>query len=192
MDTTTVIVVTVAIVILLVLAALSMLISRQQRTKRLRDRFGPEYDRALIDAGDRRKAEDMLEKRVDHVKKLNIRALSADETDRFTHRWKMIQAEFVDAPLAAIQNANQLIKEAMLARGYPVEDFEQRAADISVHHPELVDEYRGLRMIAVTGGGDGELTTEDLRQAMVHVRALFEELVGTPNDSVDTHEKERT
>jgi hypothetical protein len=182
----------VAIVVLLVLAALSMFITRQQRTKRLRERFGPEYDRALIDAGDRRKAEDMLEQRLQHVKTLNIRPLSAEETDGFIHRWKMIQAEFVDAPLAAIQKANQLIKEAMYARGYPVEDFEQRAADISVQHPELVEEYRGLRMIAVTGGGDGELTTEDLRQAMVHVRALFEELVGNTNDSVDTREKETT
>lgn len=192
MDTTTVIAVAAVIVLLLVLGAVGTRVARQQRTKLLRERFGPEYDRILDEVGDQRRAEDELQNRLEHVKSLEIRPLSANEVERFTDEWKLVQAEFVDEPLAAIQRANELIKEAMRARGYPVDDFEQRAADISVHHPDLVEDYRGLRMIAVTGGADGELTTEDLRQAMVHVRALFEDLVQRDSDRADRHEKERT
>lgn len=185
--------ITLAVIVLLVVGlALGLVFSRRQRTKRLQERFGPEYDRTLDKLGDQRHAESELEQRLGHVKSLNIRPLSAEETEHFRNEWRLVQAGFVDEPLSAIQKANQLIKAAMHSRGYPVDDFEQRAADISVDHPDLVEDYRGLRMIAVTGGSDGELTTEDLRQAMVHVRGLFEELVGTETHAVDTSEKERT
>lgn len=171
--TTIVLAAVVALVVIGLLAAVSM---RIQRTRRLRDRFGPEYDRAVERLGDKRKAEEELEERLARVEFLNIRDLSAEEVNRFALEWQAIQAEFVDQPLGAVQKANQMIKEVMRTRGYPVDDFEQRVADISVDHPELVMNYRELRDIA-TRGQKEKITTEEMRQAMVSGRELFERLV---------------
>jgi hypothetical protein len=180
----------IGVIVLLVIGiALGMSYGRQ-RTKRLQERFGPEYDRTISEVGDQRKAENELAGRLSHVKKLDIRPLSAEETDRFTRDWKMTQAEFVDQPLSAIQKANRLIKSAMSAKGYPVNDFEQRAADISVDYPDLVEDYRGFHALAVKGDRE-DLSTEELRQAMIHGRALFEELVQPATNGTDTREKER-
>lgn len=191
MDTTNTITIVVAIVLVLVIGGLlGMLFTRSQRTKHLRERFGPEYDRTVQELGNQRRAEEDLEARLDHVKALEIRPLSTEETDRFTNEWQFAQAEFVDEPLAALRKANQLIKEVMSIKGYPVDDFEQRAADISVDYPNLVIDYRELRAIT-TKGDDEDVTTEEMRQAMVHARALFENLVQPEAQLEDTDQKEK-
>lgn len=191
MDTTDTLTIVIAVVVLLVLVGLfAMLLARRQRTKRLQERFGREYDRTVKEVGDRRQAEEELEARLDHVKSLEIRPLSAQETERYTREWQMAQAEFVDEPLASVQRANRLIKEVMSAKGYPVDDFEQRAADISVDYPDLVIDYRELRAIA-NKGKDDDVTTEEMRQAMVHARALFENLVQPETRVKDTDQKEK-
>jgi len=191
MDTTNTNMILIAVVVLLAIGGLlGMLFTRRQRTKRLQERFGPEYERTVREVGDQRKAEEELEARLHHVKALEIRPLSAEETERFTREWQFAQAEFVDEPLAALQKANQLIKEVMSIKGYPVDDFEQRAADISVDYPNLVIDYRELRAIA-TKGDDEDVTTEEMRQAMVHARALFENLVQPEAQIQDTDKKEK-
>jgi hypothetical protein len=191
MDTTNTITIVIAVVVLLFIGGLlGMAFARRQRTKRLQERFGPEYERTVQEVGDQRRAEDELEARLDHVKALEIRPLSPEETDRFTREWQFAQAEFVDEPLAALQKANQLIKEVMGIKGYPVDDFEQRAADISVDYPNLVIDYRELRAIA-TKRDDEDVTTEEMRQAMVHARALFENLVHPEAQIEDTDQKEK-
>jgi len=191
MDTTNTITIVIAVVVLLVLGGLlGLVFTRRQRTKRLQERFGPEYDRTVREVGDQRRAEDELEARLGHVKALEIRPLSVEETERFTREWQLAQAEFVDEPLTALQKANQLIKEVMSVKGYPVDDFEQRAADISVDYPDLVIEYRELRAIA-TKGDDEDVTTEEMRQAMIHARALFENLVQPEAKVEDTDQKEK-
>jgi hypothetical protein len=178
MDTNTTVVAIIAAVVLLVIGGfLGVVFARRQRTKRLQKQFGPEYERILNEVGDQNEAEEELEARIDHVKSLDIRPLSEEETERFTHEWRSTQAKFVDHPVAAIQEANQLIKEVMSAKGYPVEDFEQRSADISVDYPDLVTNYRGMREIT-TRSEQEDVSTEEIRQAMLHSRALFEELVG--------------
>jgi hypothetical protein len=191
MDTTNTITIVIAVIVLLILVGLlGMVFTRRQRTKRLQERFGPEYDRTVREVGDRRQAEEELEARLGHVKALEIRPLSVEETERFTSEWQLAQAEFVDEPLAALQKANQLIKEVMNIKGYPVDDFEQRAADISVDYPDLVIDYRELRAIA-TKGDDEDVTTEEMRQAMVHARALFENLVQPEAKVEKTDQKEK-
>jgi len=171
-----------AIIVLLVIAGLiigiilAMAVNRAQRTRKLQEKFGPEYDHTLDTLGDKHQAERDLEARLDHVKQLDIRPLSEQEMDRFTSEWRVTQAEFVDGPLAAMQKADHLIREVMKTRGYPVEDFEQRVADISVNYPELVTDYRGLHAIAIKGKNE-KVSTEEMRKAMVHGRALFESLI---------------
>ena len=189
MDTTNTAVIILAVVIAFVIGGmLGMLMNRRQRTKRLQDKFGPEYERTVSEIGDTRQAENDLEARLNHVKALDIRPLSADEIDRFTHDWQLTQAEFVDEPLAALQKSDRLIREVMKTKGYPVEDFEQRVADISVDYPDLVADYRGLHLIALKGA-DEEVGTEEMRQAMIHGRALFENLVNKETDVEDMHEQ---
>jgi len=189
MDTTNTTVIILAVIVAFVIGGmLGMLLNRRQRTKRLQDKFGPEYERAVNETGDARQAENDLQARLDHVRTLDIRPLSADEIHRFTNDWQITQAEFVDEPLAAMQKSDRLIREVMKAKGYPVEDFEQRVADISVDYPELVADYRGLHLIALKGA-DEEVSTEEMRQAMIHGRALFENLVNKEADMEDVHEQ---
>ncbi len=180
----------VAIVFLVIGGLLTMAFTRFQRTKRLKERFGPEYERAVNEAGDKRQAENDLETRLSHVESLNIRPLTAEEIDRFAKEWQATQTEFVDKPLATVQKAERLLQEVMSTRGYPVEDFEQRAADISVDYPELVTNYRELHAIAAKGNQDG-ISTEEMRQAMVHGRALFQDLVQSEAEVEDANEQEK-
>jgi hypothetical protein len=190
MDTSnTTMLVLVALIFLVIGALTAMAFTRFQRTRRLRERFGPEYDSAVKRTGDKRQAEDELDKRLAHVQNLNIRALNADEVNRFALEWQATQAEFVDRPLAAVQKANRLIREVMIARGYPVEDFEQRAADISVDYPDLVTNYRELHEIAKKGERE-KISTEEMRQAMVQGRDLFEKLVQPETKVEETDQKE--
>ena len=188
--TNTTVIVLVAIVFLVIGVLLATAFNRLQRTKQLKERFSSEYDHALNEIGDKRQAESELQARVDHVEKLNIRPLTAEETDRFTREWQTTQTEFVDQPMTSVQKANQLIKDAMSVRGYPVDDFEQRAADISVDHPDLVANYRELHAIAVKSNQDG-ISTEEMRQAMVHGRALFHDLVQPEIKVEDPNQKEK-
>ena len=194
MDTTNTTVIILAVVVAFIIGGmLGMLMNRRQRTKRLQDKFGPEYERTVSEIGDARQAENDLEARLDHVRTLDIRPLSADEIHHFRNEWQLTQAEFVDEPLAAMQKSDRLIREVMKAKGYPVEDFEQRVADISVDYPELVADYRGLHLIALKGANEA-VNTEEMRQAMIHGRALFENLVNKEAHREDVHlqhEKEK-
>lgn len=181
----------VAVVFLIIGVVVAMALMRVQRTKRLRDRFGPEYERAINEMGDKRQAESELEARLAHVNTLQIRPLTAEEVNRYALDWQKTQTEFVDEPLTALQKADRLIRDVMKTRGYPVEDFEQRAADISVDYPELVTDYRGLHLIAVKEK-DEQVSTEEMRQAMVHGRALFENLIRQDEADAETiDEKEK-
>ena len=190
MDTNTMTIVLAVIVALIIGGLIGVAFNRRQRTKRLQDRFGPEYERTLNEMGDRRQTEQELEARLEHVQTLDIRPLAADETQRYLNEWRATQAEFVDEPLFALQKADRIIREVMKTRGYPVEDFEQRVADISVDYPELVTDYRGLHLIAVKEA-DEQVSTEEMRKAMVHGRALFERLVSKDTQAEELDEKER-
>ena len=191
MDTTNIVTIVLAVIVAFIIGGLiGMAFNRRQRTTRLQEKFGPEYEHTLNELGDKRQAEHELEARLHHVKNLDIRPLSTEEVNRFTNEWKATQSVFVDEPLGALQKADRIIREVMKAKGYPVEDFEQRAADISVDYPELVTDYRGLHLIAVKEGRE-EVSTEEMRKAMVHGRALFENLVNQQTTVEEEHEKER-
>jgi hypothetical protein len=170
------------VVAVLVAVGVALVASRRQRTQRLTEQYGPEYQRAVDSAGDQRAAERELDARRERVKGYEIRALSVDERDRYIASWTETQAHFVDDPSGAISQADVLVQEVMRARGYPMVDFEQRAADISVDHPHVVDEYRAAHNVAERHARGG-VDTEDLRQAMVHYRALFQELLETDADA---------
>jgi hypothetical protein len=160
----------------LVAGALIFLAVRKRRSQKLRQRFGPEYDRVIQHEGDVGKGEQVLEFRQKHREKYKIRSLTPTDRSSFSYRWNEVQAQFVDDPKGAVTLADGLVTDVMQARGYPISDFEQRAADISVDHPQVVDNYRAAHEIALRHNR-GQASTEDLRQAMVHYRALFEELL---------------
>ena len=166
----------VLIVAVAAVAVIAFVFWRKRQTDTLRQRFGDEYDRTVNTAGSQREAEQELLSRTKRVEKFEIRPLSAEQIGRFTESWRMTQATFVDDPSKAVGEADDLVKEVMTARGYPMGDFEQRAADISVHHPRVVGNYRIARDIAAKNRG-GKATTEDLRQAFVAYRELFVDLL---------------
>jgi hypothetical protein len=168
-----------AVIVILALVAWLYVRKRRSTTVDMRTKFGPEYDRAVLTHGSQRKAEAKLADREKRVEKLNIRDLDPTEHERFSKRWEAVQARFVDSPKGAVAEADDLVSSAMKARGYPVSDFDQRAADISVDHPRVVENYRSAHAIALRVGKDAA-TTEDLRTAMIHYRSLFEELVQVP------------
>ena len=148
----------------------------KRRRLRLRQRFGQEYDQAVRETGSQRRAEATLEARTRRVERLQIRPLSDADAARFGEAWRQVQNRFVDEPSAAVTEADRLVGEVMNARGYPLGDFDQRAADISVDHPRVVANYRAARAIAQRHAR-GEASTEDLRQAVIHYRGLFEDLL---------------
>jgi hypothetical protein len=170
-----------AAVAILIVAALAWLYMRRRRstTANLRQKFGPEYERAVREHGSERKAEAKLADREKRVETLNIRDLDSMEHERFAKRWESVQSRFIDSPKGAVAEADDLVSLLMKTRGYPVSDFDQRAADISVAHPQVVENYRSAHEIALRVG-KAEATTEDLRTAMIHYRSLFEELVHLP------------
>jgi hypothetical protein len=171
----------IAVVVILVIVTLAWLYVRKRKstTAGLKQKFGSEYDRAVLAHGSERKAESKLEDREKRVEKLQIRDLNSTEHERYSKRWAFIQSGFVDSPKGAVTEADDLVSSVMEARGYPVSDFDQRAADISVDHPRVVENYRSAHGIALRVGKE-QATTEDLRTAMIHYRALFEELVQVP------------
>jgi hypothetical protein len=162
--------------VVLLAVAVGIISQRQQQSKRLRQRFGAEYDRAVAELG-RTKAEAELRAREKRVEKLTIIPLAPADAARFTQAWTALQGRFIDNPKGVVVEADHLVRELMLKRGYPMGDFEMRAADISVDHPAVVENYRAAQAIAVRDER-GEADTEELRKAVVHYRTLFDELLG--------------
>jgi hypothetical protein len=180
-----VIAVLVAIVVLGILATAQ----RTRRSRSLQDRFGPEYDRTVDKAGGRREAEQELREREKRHEELELRPLSQDVRERYLQQWQVTQGQFVDDPTVAVSKADDLVQRVMRDRGYPVDDFEQRAADISVEHPDLVEKYRTANGIA-RASERGEASTEDLRHSVRHYRALFVELLEV-DDGEDASTRDR-
>ncbi len=176
MDNTTIIIVVAALVAVAAIAAAGWMYLQKKQTGRLRSRFGSEYDRLAEAEGGRGHVEKTLQEREKRVERLNLVALSPEDRDRFAGAWQQEQAGFVDDPRAAVANADRLVTEVMKARGYPMGDFEQRAADISVDHSLVVRNYRFAHDIARRDGG-GETSTEELRTALLNYRMLFEDLL---------------
>ena len=166
------------IVIVVLLVAVGWLLYERRRSTELKSTFGPEYERTVKDAGDRREAETELRQRQERVQALDLKPLPAADRDRYAQEWRQVQALFVDEPQAAIDDADDLIGRVMEDRGYPVSDFDQRVADVSVDHPTVVEHYRAAHAIAERAD-ETDTDTEDLRQAMVHYRALFDDLLGS-------------
>jgi hypothetical protein len=168
------------VAVVLVVAVVAWLyLRRRTTTAELRQRFGPEYELAVREHGSERRAEAQLANREKRVERLKIRNLDPTERERFSGQWHSLQSRFVDDPKGAVTEADELVSSLMQTRGYPVADFNQRAADISVDHPRVVASYRSAHEIALRLG-KGEASTEDLRTAMIHYRSLFEELVQEP------------
>jgi len=175
MDNTTLIILILAVI---VIAAGGFWYYQRRRTEQLKGRFGPEYQRTLNEFGDRRKAEYELERRVKRSNRFKIHDLSSEQSNRFAEKWRAEQARFVDEPRQAVIEAHRLVNEVMKARGYPVsEEFERNAEDLSADHPVVVQHYR-MACDIVARQERGNVNTEDLRKAMVHYRALVEELLG--------------
>lgn len=166
----------IAIAAVVALALVSWRAMADRRTRGLRDRFGPEYERTLDDSQTKREAEAELAARAEHRDALEITPLPPGARERYLAEWQRVQARFVDDPEGAAREGDMLIQSVMKDRGYPIDDFDQRAADVSVDHPRVVEAYRDAhRLTRASALGDG--TTEDLRRAMQHYRALFDELV---------------
>lgn len=166
----------IIIVIVAIILIAAFLIMRKRRSEQLKQHFGPEYDRVLQQHGDARHAEAVLADREKRVEKFTIRPLSSADRERYAQEWAAVQRRFVDDPSIAVTEADKLVTTVMAGRGYPMGDFEQRAADISVNYPGVVQNYRSARDI-VLRHGKGQSSTEDLRQAMVYYRSLFDELL---------------
>jgi hypothetical protein len=188
MDNTTLILIAAAV---LIAACLGIwFFARSRRSQMLREKFGPEYNYTLEKVGDKHTAEAALKEREERVIKLDIHDLDENQKDRYQKEWITIQADFVDDPSKSVQEANRLITEVMIARGFPVADFDQRAADLSVMFSDFVLNYRNAQAIAQKNA-QNQTSTEELRQAMVHYHTLYGELLGTvKGNDVESKEKE--
>lgn len=178
----------IALAALLIIVAAAAYFFQANRTKQLETRFGPEYRRAMREAGGRSKAEALLNEREKRVSKYDIRPLPPGDQTRYEEDWRRVQGQFVDDPEGAIIAADALLGDVLTVRGYPIADFEQQAADLSVDHPIVVQNYRTAHAIALRHGR-GEASTEELRQAMIHYRSLFDELVH--ETKTEAHDKPR-
>jgi hypothetical protein len=166
----------VIVLIAVALGVIAWLVTQKQRSLKLRRRFGPEYDRVVNEFGGKAKAEAELKRREDRVDRLNITPLTPADAARFSQSWSALQTRFIDSPKGVVAEADLLVRELMAKRGYPMGDFELRAADISVDHPGVVKNYRAAQAIA-TRDLRNEADTEELRKAVVHYRTLFDELL---------------
>lgn len=181
----------IGIVAFVVVLGVGFAAVRRKRTQRLKERFGPEYDRTAHEADSRRRAESELRERERRRERLDIRPLSEQAREHYAQQWQAIQAGFVDRPPVSLGQADELVQRVMRDRGYPVEDFERRAADVSVDHPDVVENYREAHRISQSAG-QGTASTEEQRRAMVHYRALFDGLLhdeqhGEPGPRPPTH-----
>jgi len=178
------IVLVAVLILILAIAAVLYVRKRKITSAALREKFGPEYQRAVLVHGSERKAEATLPDREKRVEKnLSLRDLDPMERERYLEEWKYVQSRFVDSPKEAIAEADDLVSALMNTRGYPLSDFDQRAADISVDHPRVVENYRSAHEIALRVGKD-EANTEDPRTVMVHYHSLFDELVQAPEPAI--------
>lgn len=173
----------IAVAVLAVIALVAWAMMTRRRTEDLRRQFGPEYDVAMTEAESRRSGEAELEARRERRERLTLRALKPETRDRYAQQWRDVQARFVDSPAVALQSADLIVTELMRERGYPTGDFDQRAADISVDHPEVVRNYRMAHTVSQEAANDAA-DTERMRQGLMHYRALFDELL--EDDTVDT------
>ena len=179
MDTGTIIAIVVVAAIVLILIGVAMMMMNRKRTSDLRDRYGDEYDRTVKSSG-RKDGEKELREREKRVASFEMHDLNTTEREGFSTRWTGVQATFVEAPRTALQHADVLVQEVMTARGYPMADFDQRAADISVDHADVVTNYRAAHSISQRAGS---ATTEEMRQAMLYYKELFSDLLGTPAET---------
>jgi FtsZ-interacting cell division protein ZipA len=168
--------VVIAIIAVALIAVAVWVLYQRRQSARLKQRFGPEYSRTVAELGDRTKAESELKEREKRVRTLNIVPLSVAEASRFTRDWKALQSRFIDNPRGVVSQADKLVRELMQKRGYPMTDFERCAADVSVDHPAVVNNYRQAQAITERDAR-GAVSTEELRKAVVHYRALFDELL---------------
>jgi hypothetical protein len=174
------------VVVVLVAVVIAVLVNeKKKKTERLRSRFGPEYDLALRESGSRKKAEEALHGRVQRIEQLKIHDLSLVERDRYAAEWETVQSRFIDHPRGAVTEADELVNSLLVSRGYAANGFEQRAADISVHHSALVGPYRQANAIAIRASRN-EATTEELRTAMIQYRTLFDALLNAKS-AVEQH-----
>ena len=180
------VVILIAVAAVVVIALVAWMATRRMRRQRLPDRFGPEYERVIDVTGNRRKAEKALEARAERHERLQIRPLDRDRRELFAREWSEAQARFVDEPPAALSSADHLVQQVMAERGYPTGDFDQREEDLSVEHADVLDHYRAAHAIA-DDNERGVATTEELRQAMVHYRALFSSLLDDTRDRDRAH-----
>ena len=169
----------IIIVAVAIVAGVVLILLKAQKTRRLRARFGPEYVRAVKESGSAAHGEERLAKLEKRVERFSIHPLSTSDRSRFVDAWRSVQAKFVDSPEMALQEGDLLVREVMTTRGYPIVDFDQQAADLSVNHPSVVEHYRASHEISVRHS-QGSASTEDLRQGMIHCRELFDDLVREP------------
>jgi hypothetical protein len=180
----------IAVLVLAVIGVIAWSVTRKKRSARLREHFGPEYERTVDELGEQRSAEAELIAREKNRKKLDIVELSPEARNEHAATWRKVQAEFVDAPSDAVGRAERLVTRVMRERGYPIDDFDQRASDISVDHPDIVDNYRSAHSI-YRSQQDGQIETEAARQAFVHYRALFDRLLGSEHQNInDGHRRQ--
>lgn len=172
----------IAVLVVAVVLIVGWSLSRRRRSIRLKEHFGPEYDRAVGELGERHAAEAELLAREKKRKKLDIVELSPEARREHAESWRRVQTDFVDAPGDAVGRAERLVTQVMRERGYPIDDFDQRAADISVDHPDIVENYRSAHAI-YRSQRNGNISTEQARQAFVHYRALFDRLLGSQSDT---------
>ncbi len=172
------------VAVVVIVAVVAWLVLQRRRTTQLREGFGPEYDRTVQETGSQREAEAALRERRERREELDIKPLSTAARERYSDEWRAVQARFVDEPVGAVAEADRLVTLVMRERGYPMDDFERQAEIISVDHPQVVEDYRAGHSI-YTAYDRGDASTEDLRQAMVHYRALFEELLETEESEDD-------
>jgi hypothetical protein len=180
----------IAVLVVAVVIVVGWSLSRRRRSTRLQEHFGPEYERTVGELGEQRAAEAELVAREKKRKKLDIVDLTPEARAEHAAAWQVVQTDFVDAPTDAVGRAERLVTRVMRERGYPIDDFDQRAADISVDHPDIVENYRGAHAI-YESQHNGEINTEDARQAFVHYRALFDRLLGTDREPANVNDEHR-
>jgi hypothetical protein len=180
----------IAVLVVVVVAIVALMAGRNRRSARLKEHFGPEYERTVGELGEQRAAEADLLQREKKRKKLDIVELSPEARQEHTAAWQKVQADFVDDPADAVGRAERLVTRVMRERGYPIDDFEQRAADISVDHPDIVENYRNAHSI-YSSHQNGQIETEAARQAFVHYRALFDRLLGSDSETANVNDETR-
>jgi hypothetical protein len=170
-------IIAIGVGVAVIIAIAGWAIYGRRRSRQLREHFGPEYDRTVTAVGDQSRAESELAQREERIRRLQVRSLTASDRQRFLENWRACQAQFVDDPAGAVRAADNLVVEIMKARGYAFDDPRQRLADISAAYPRRTEEYREATFI-LAGTRSADASTEDLRKAFVHYRALFDELLG--------------